>query len=100
MLPSGKTTVVQSRVGWALAYMKQAGLLGSSKRGVYQIAERGRAVLNENPEVIDLGTLERFSEFLEFRARSRPPAVPSNESMSPPEVQSLRVTPEETLENA
>jgi restriction endonuclease Mrr len=33
MLPSGKATVFGSRVGWALTYMSQAGLVTRPKRG-------------------------------------------------------------------
>lgn len=33
MLPSGKATVFGSRVGWALTYMAQAGLVTRPKRG-------------------------------------------------------------------
>src|SRR3990172_7636775 len=42
LLPSGKMTVIRSRVGWAVSYMKQAGLVTAPKRGVYQITERGQ----------------------------------------------------------
>jgi len=37
MLPSRKATVFGSRVGWALTYMSQAGLITRPKRGVYVI---------------------------------------------------------------
>ena len=46
MLPSGKATVFGSRVGWALTYMSQAGLVTRPKRGVYVITDRGRHVLD------------------------------------------------------
>ena len=70
MLPSGKTTVIRSRTGWALSYMKQAGLVRTTKRGVYEITPRGRDVLTENPTGLDNAYLQRFPEFREFRARS------------------------------
>jgi restriction system protein len=48
-LPSGQQTVFTNRVGWACTYLKKAGLLSSSRRGYFQITERGRSVVQENP---------------------------------------------------
>ena len=45
MLPSGKTPVIQSRTGWALAYMKQAGLVSLQADGC-RTSFRGRALSN------------------------------------------------------
>jgi restriction system protein len=67
-LPSGQQTVFQNRVGWARTYMKKAGLLASPRRGYLAITERGRSVLGENPAAIDVTFLERFPEFIEFKA--------------------------------
>ena len=33
MLPSGASTTLRNRIGWACAYLKQAGLLSAPKRG-------------------------------------------------------------------
>src|SRR4051794_35620843 len=63
MLPSGKSTIFGSRVGWALTYMSQAGLATRPKRGVYVISDRGLKVLDEFPERIDNKVLEQFPEF-------------------------------------
>jgi restriction system protein len=99
LLSSGKMTVLRSRVGWALSYMKQARLLESPKRGVYQITSRGLDVLSRAPAKIDVTLLSQFPEFVEFRARGRsgdrgnaPPA-----SAPRPDEQE---TPEEALEGA
>src|SRR6478672_10160487 len=60
LLPSGKATIFGSRVGWALTYMSQAGLVTRPKRGVYVIADRGLKVLDEHPERVDNKVLEHF----------------------------------------
>ena len=62
LLPSGKMTVLRSRVGWALSYMKQAELLESPKRGVYQVTSRGLDVLSRAPAKIDVTLLSQFPE--------------------------------------
>lgn len=100
VLPSGKMTVIRSRVGWAVSYMKQAGLVAAARRGVYQITDRGRQVLSKNPARIDVALLEQFEEFIDFRARSHParPEVPEGPSASAASEDDT--TPEEALEEA
>jgi restriction system protein len=71
-LPSGGQTRFANRVAWAHVYMKQAGLLESVRRGVYRITPRGREVLASPPPQINLHFLERYPEYLEFRARQYP----------------------------
>jgi restriction system protein len=102
LLPSGKARVISSRVGWALAYMKQAGLVTSPKRAIYTIADRGRKTLAERPDGIDSKYLDRFPEFLSFRTRT---ASADDAEDTVPQVQSskpagARQTPEDALESA
>ena len=101
MLPLKKQPVIRSRTGWALSYMKQAGLVTTVRRGWYQITPAGRAVLAEEPRQIDNKYLERFEGFRDFKTRSRadsdtpedvgpgavaPIAPPTNtESVEPPD---------------
>src|SRR2546425_1985106 len=47
----------------------QTGLLSSSKRGIFQITEAGRALFEENPRQIDVALLNRYEAFQEFRSR-------------------------------
>lgn len=71
MLPSGKAPVIRSRTGWALSYMKQAGLIASTRRGWYKITSVGLGVLTRKPSGIDNDFLMQFDTFRDFRARSR-----------------------------
>ena len=41
LLPSGKQTIIANRVHWAKTYLKQAGLVDATRRGHFQISERG-----------------------------------------------------------
>ncbi|MFZ7112277.1 MAG: restriction endonuclease [Desulfatiglandales bacterium] len=66
LLPSGKQALFDNRVAWARTYMKKAGLIQAPKRGHFKIAERGKQVLSNNPEKIDVKFLEKFPEFIEF----------------------------------
>jgi restriction system protein len=70
LLPSGRTSVVTSRAHWARTYMSKAGLVRPIRRGVFEVTDRGRALLAEGPDRIDNDTLSRFSDFTEWRLRS------------------------------
>lgn len=86
MLPSGSQATFDNRVGWARSYLKQAGLIESSRRGFFRITQRGRAILNGHPTVVNLATLEQFEEFRAFRAKRR--GVPSDNPASVLEAES------------
>jgi restriction system protein len=97
LLPSGKQPVINSRVAWAVTYLRQAGLLENIKRGVFKITERGQRVLVDYPERIDNTVLSKFSEFQEFKRRNRK----DNASSLPSNIESQdQINPEETLETA
>src|SRR5579872_947147 len=95
LLPSGHL-LFRNRVAWAKVYLQQAGLLVSSRRGHFEISDRGRAALGENLKSINVKYLERFPEFLEFRTPDIKPKTPISETQKDGEHQ----TPEEMLESA
>ena len=45
LLPSGQQPIISNRTAWAKTYLKKAGLLDSTKRSYFKIAENGLAVL-------------------------------------------------------
>jgi len=71
MLPSGKQELFTNRVAWAITHMTQAGLLDRPQRGRYLLSERGKKVLNEHPDRVDMSVLAQFPEYQEFRARKK-----------------------------
>lgn len=104
MLPSGGALLFDNRVGWARTYLKQAGCIESSKRGVFRITDRGRLLLEQNPERIDVQMLDQFPEFKEFRSRRRG-GTRQNRQISTAAADSEReqnetATPEEQLAEA
>ena len=72
LLPSGRQSVFDNRVGWAATYLVKAGLLERSGRGAIRITDRGRKVLQTNVTRIDIAFLSQYPEFEEFRRRSTP----------------------------
>ena len=70
--PSG-TPLLADRLSWAVTYMYQAGLLSRPKRGVVRITGRGRKVVAEHPDRVDVRVLSEFPEFIDFKSRSHQP---------------------------
>ena len=67
LLPSGLQSTFVNRVGWASTYMKKAGLLKATRRGFYQITDRGKDLLKKQPKTINVKLLKQYPEFLEFQ---------------------------------
>ena len=94
LLPSGRQPTFDNRVGWARTYLKKAGLLKSTRRGYFRIAERGRSVLEKQPSEIDTAYLRQFPEFVEFQ-------TPKQKDMGTPRPEpDDSATPEEEIEAA
>lgn len=98
LLPSGRQAVFDNRVGWAKTYLQQAGLLNSSRRGYFEITSRGRQILAENPQKIDVKLLDHFPEFTEWRTSGEKGKPAASEETGPGREESA--TPEELLESA
>jgi restriction system protein len=96
-LASGTTTFFMNRIGWAVQYLKSAGAIRGVRRGVYEITDRGIALLGTKPSEITVRTLRQFPEFVEFvgkgsdAERATVPALPQIET---------KATPEESLESS
>lgn len=101
MLPSGTQSTFGNRVGWAATHLKKARLLETTRRGYYQITDRGRELLAQQPQVINVKLLEQYPEFLEFKklkgTRSRNSDGSANTKPTP---DISAVTPSEALEAA
>lgn len=98
MLPSGKQATFANRVAWAYAYLKQAALISSPKRGVYEISERGREVLKNSPPKIDIVFLTQFPEFQAFRKSTATAAAPG--TGPEPDLNAAALTPDEEIRAA
>ncbi len=99
LLPSGKQSIYNNRLGWAKTYLDKAGMLRTIRRGVYQITDRGRSVLAEHPTRVDVATLSRFSEFEEFhRRREASQDVDRPSELYVPATTERDETPQESLD--
>lgn len=70
LIPSGDKSVAQSRVGWAVTYLKKSGLLESPRRSQVCITEEGLRVASIQDVKVDNRLLRTYPEFLAFCRRS------------------------------
>ena len=99
MLPSGIQATFVNRVSWASTYMKKAGLLEATRRGFYQITDRGKDLLKKQPKTINVKLLKQYPEFLEFQQlKGTRSGDKAPESKGPSDISTA--TPSEALEAA
>ncbi len=103
ILPSGRQRTIDNRVGWALTYLSQAGLVRRPSRGHVTITPEGRDALAANPDRIDMKVLEAYPAYLEFRDRTREAAAPTASRDDHPtarEAEPTASTPSDLLEQS
>jgi len=83
LLPSGKQTVINNRIGWAITYMKKAGLIKSAGKAQYQITDLGKNILASQPQRIDVKFLKQFESFKTFH-QSKPSDKPEDNEPAKP----------------
>lgn len=94
-LQSG-TSRFDNRIAWIRAHFVFAKLIESPTRGEIKIAERGKKVLADKPDRIDLRFLQQFPEYLEARSRKRSRPDAPETALETSETD----TPEEALEKS
>ena len=94
-LPSGRAAMFDNRVGWAVFYLKKAGLLSPTRRSHFVITKQGLDAVAANPERVDTKFLRQFDAFNEYQARSNGRSTVETTGPEAPEQ-----TPEEILQQA
>ncbi len=97
LLPSGKQTRFTNRVHWAKTYLAKAGLVENTRRGYFQITQRGKAALADETATINNAYLDQFKEFQDFNTRVN--VVNASHGAVQVEVTGL-LSPEETPDEA
>jgi len=95
LLPSGQQETFANRVNWAKTYLKKAGLIYSTRRGYFQISERGLKDLSKKPSRIDIKFLKQYREFID----GLKPHLRQDVSEELP-IQNEQATPTDTIEAA
>ena len=102
LLPSGKQTIFSNRVHWARTYLDKAGAIKKTRRSHFVITERGKKLLAENPERINVNILRQFPEFVSFQT---PKATDKEEPIVAADADDIELpqtmaTPEEAIQQA
>lgn len=102
LLPSGRQPLFTNRLAWAKTHLRMAGLLEAPSRGVFQITQRGKSLLKEHPDRIDLRVLQTQPGYLEARnakSTSSDKKIEATEEVQTPEeqIESASVTLRENL---
>lgn len=97
-LPKVRQGKFYNRVAWAQTYLKQAGLLEITGRGLFRITGRGKQVLVSNPARIDMKFLEQYPEYIAFRNRGKSNKEKQESGQTAVEEAVSEATPEELLE--
>ena len=99
LLPSGKQSIIENRIGWAKTYIVKAGLIEAPKRGFIKITPKGKEVLNKNPDKINIKFLEQFPEFIEFRTIKKEQVEEKSKYLAEINKEVENITPDELIEN-
>jgi restriction system protein len=95
LLPSGTQTTFSNRIHWAKTYLKQAGLVESTRRAHFRTTEIGKSTVEDPNVIINNRFLRTFPEFVAFQNRGK-----SEVSEPQVELAQFDATPEEMLRQA
>ena len=100
MMPNKRVRRLNSKSGWAITYMKVAGLIQAIQRGVYMITPAGKKLLASNLEAVNTKMLlERYPIFRSWYNRSIG-KDDTNEVIQNNPLENVEITPEEKIEVA
>ena len=100
MMPNKRVRRLNSKSGWAITYMKVAGLIQAIQRGVYTITPAGKKLLASNLEAVNTKMLlERYPIFRSWYNRSIGKDE-TNEVIQNNPSENVEITPEEKIEVA
>ena len=106
LLPSGRQARFDNRVAWSRAYLKKAGLIENTGRGIFRITADGLELLKSNPSRIDIKLLMQYPGIKEWhKPSSRKPGGDEIEPVSADNNGTIGTcsetqTPEEVLESS
>lgn len=66
-LPSQAEPTYINRIGWAITYLKKAGLLESPSRAHFSITKEGMKIVKDNVTNLNSKYLRKYPSFLEFQ---------------------------------
>jgi len=99
-IPSGQQGLVGNRAGWAMTYLKKAGLLAKVAPRTYRTTDAGRAFLRDHAGDINKNHLLKIETFREFAVGSRHTEHDDAEPQSTSGESDSTQTPVEVIDDA
>jgi restriction system protein len=100
LLPSGKSTYVRNRTGWAGFHLKKAELVEATKESTLRITDAGRRYLETNPPKITRAELMKFEPFSSYIVQLRKSAQENGSAVKSEDQSAEETTPDERIEQA
>lgn len=100
LLPSGRQTIYANRFGWAVTYLKNAGLIETSQKHYLKLTKEGLSVVRSGVPVTNDFLAGQYPDFVAFKKRKNGDLHPNN-TPAPSEAQietEESETPQETFE--
>lgn len=88
-------TYFESRISWALTYLKKAGLINQPERSIFEISSKGLDVIKENPKEINKQYLMKFDNFRQFSMSKN-----SKQKIENDIIENDDFTPEDNIESS
>lgn len=96
-LPSQSEPTYINRIGWAITYLKKAGLVENPSRAHYVISQEGQKVVKDNVVNLNSKYLKKYDSFLDFQNLSNKKSL-QKEGIE--EVEDNALTPIEEIASA
>lgn len=98
-IPSGQDGLVRNRAGWAMTYLKKAGLIERVAPRAYRATAAGTAFLRTHTGDISKDDLLQIDAFREFAGRPSPAGEPADTTVQD-DIQGQEHTPAEVIDAA
>jgi restriction system protein len=80
--------------------LERAGAINKTRRSYFMITDRGRELLQKNPQRIDISVLKQFPEFVAFRSKQPEEEAHPESGVAIPPHPIGSATPEEAIQGA
>jgi restriction system protein len=100
LVASGTKTAFDDRIAWAKTYLKQAGLVESTRRAYFTISDEGKRLLQTGIQDIDVKFLTTIPKFMEERERQRQEVEPAIGNSIEAVTSANEATPEDSIRGA
>ena len=97
-VPSGQQKVFVNRVSWTKSYLKMANLIEPTKKSYFKITEKGKEILKQFPNELNLKILKQLPDFQNHQGYRNEKQALSNSTI-PVKEDNLLETPEEQIES-